>query len=160
MSRGKSDPKELRQEIEQRMGELRDKIATSQPALPKLLAKLAARISEGHRGQMRRSSDGSENIVTHLDNHFFLYKPATVVRLPTTTGTETATTPDFEMRIQRDKPEDDVALDARQFGLDEGFYILKDGTGVIRVPNDGSKIECFVEGNKGTVADDGFNYKC
>lgn len=92
-------------------------------------------------------------------NFFYFYKDATVVRLPA----PNVPPPNFEVRVQRDKPTvADIAIAAHEVSADmmEGLYVLKDGTVVIRMPEDGSAIEFFVEDGAGAIADDGLNYKC
>lgn len=152
MSRGITDPERMRQEIEKKMQETHK----SPPAsLNEVLSKLAAKIRGDNRGE-HAASAGLENVHKTQDNYFFFYQTATVVRLPRSTDPK----PDFVLRIAHAAPQTGVAARATDYGLQDGFYIMDDGSVVIRVPEDGSVIECFVEGDKGTIADDGFNYKC
>ena len=158
MSTTQNDPRKMALDIEAAMRGRRDDPGPLGQLGPSVLDRLAAHIMETNRGRRRRAADDSDNFVTISGNHFFFYKPATVVRLPDRAGE--ATKPDLVIRIRRDAPSAGVALRASEFGLDEGFYIMDDGSVVILVPSDGKTIDLLVEGDKGPITDDGLNYKC
>jgi len=145
-----SDQKHMRDKLENGMNAARDRAAGS----PKSRAEttLMRSVTESERG-----GEG-DNVRDHKGNRFFFYKKASVVRLPIIADQNT------NVRVQRDRPDDaDIALDAHTFGLEEGFYVLKDGTVVMLMPQDGRKIDVVVQGkpaDPSAVADDGYNYKC
>lgn len=105
-----------------------------------------------------RRDDNDDNFRVVGNSVFLFYKPATVIKLPAGGGSTVC--------IQHDKP-DPPYVDATTFGLEEGFYLLDDGTIVLRVQSDGSRIDLIVDdvsddapGTAPSPADDGYNYRC
>jgi len=130
-----------------RLQDLRDTLASGQQYRLQKRAKqkISAKILAG--GETARGPV--------CDNYFYFFKDATVVRLH-----EPDKKPNCEVRVQREIPTD-IEIDSSTIdGMKEGFYVLDDGTVVIRMPEDGSAIEFFIEDGAGAIADDGLNYGC
>jgi hypothetical protein len=129
--------------------------------------RLAKRIVDADEKERLEHYDGDDH------NDFFFYGPATVVRLPKENKEQ-----DFQIRIQRDAPDSaeverggpEIEVEDNFYG---GFYLMKDGSIVIQMPEEGFGIDLVIQAdpkneqlvqgggkNAPAIADDGLNVKC
>ncbi len=95
----------------------------------------------------------------HMDNHYFFFPPATIGRYPDLDANNKPKA-SMSVKVQWDKPESgsfDFDAKFHEAEMQDGVYFMPDGTVLITLPKDGSKIEIVTFKNPGDTA---LNYKC
>ena len=111
------------------------------------------------KDKMFKVKPGGEPVhnTLHKNNHYFFFPPATIGRYPDLDANNKPKA-SLSVKVQWDKPgQFDFDAKHHETQMDDGVYFMSDGTVVITLPKDGSKIEIVTFKNPG---DTGLNYKC